>query len=382
MPQPLAIAIIGAGPAGLTAANVLQRHGWRADIFEADAALGARDQGGSLDLHPGEGQLALHKAGLFDAFMAVARHEDQEQRLADHATGELLREEIPEPGAGDHPEIDRVVLRELLLQRLAPDTVRWGVRLHEVVARPDGRYDLRCQDGLAGPYDLVVGADGAWSKVRAALTPVQPAYTGVTFVELWLTDVDRRHPEIARRVGHGTYFSMHGGAGIVAQRNGNATLRVYAAIRTSPEETDRPDLALAGMTREDLLARFPGWAPSLLAMIRQADRIAALRPIVALPPGTRWPHRAGLTLVGDAAHVMPPLGVGVNLAMLDAAELAEALVGGGDWRAAQQRYEARMLDRAGEIAVQCAQSFEEMFEEEGGLALQAQLDAHRPSPTH
>ncbi len=378
MPQPLAIAIIGAGPAGLTAANVLQRHGWRADIFEADAALGARDQGGSLDLHPGEGQVALHKAGLFDAFMGIARHEDQEQRLADHATGELLREEIPEPGAGDRPEIDRVVLRELLLQRLAPDTVHWGVRLQAVVARPDGRYDLRCQGGLAGPYDLVVGADGAWSKVRAALTPVQPVYTGVTFVELWLADVDRHHPEIARRVGHGTYFSMHGGAGIVAQRNGNATLRVYAAIRTRPEETDRPDLALAGMTREDLLARFPGWAPSLLAMIRQADRIAALRPIVALPPGTRWPCRAGLTLVGDAAHVMPPLGVGVNLAMLDAAELAEALVGGDDWRAAQQRYEARMLDRAAETAAQCAQSFEEMFEEEGGLALQAQRDALRP----
>lgn len=378
MPQPLAIAIIGAGPAGLTAANVLQRHGWRADIFEADAALGARDQGGSLDLHPGEGQVALHKAGLFDAFMGIARHEDQEQRLADHATGELLREEIPEPGAGDRPEIDRVVLRELLLQRLAPDTVHWGVRLQAVVARPDGRYDLRCQGGLAGPYDLVVGADGAWSKVRAALTPVQPVYTGVTFVELWLADVDRHHPEIARRVGHGTYFSMHGGAGIVAQRNGNATLRVYAAIRTRPEETDRPDLALAGRTREDLLARFPGWAPSLLAMIRQADRIAALRPIVALPPGTRWPYRAGLTLVGDAAHVMPPLGVGVNLAMLDAAELAEALVGGDDWRAAQQRYEARMLDRAAETAAQCAQSFEEMFEEEGGLALQAQRDALRP----
>lgn len=378
MPQPLAIAIIGAGPAGLTAANVLQRHGWRADVFEADAALGARDQGGSLDLHPGEGQVALHKAGLFDAFMGIARHEDQERRLADHATGELLREEIPEPGAGDRPEIDRVVLRELLLQRLAPDTVHWGVRLQAVVARPDGRYDLRCQGGLAGPYDLVVGADGAWSKVRAALTPVQPVYTGVTFVELWLADVDRRHPEIARRVGHGTYFSMHGGAGIVAQRNGNATLRVYAAIRTRPEETDRPDLALAGMTREDLLARFPGWAPSLLAMIRQADRIAALRPIVALPPGTRWPYRAGLTLVGDAAHVMPPLGEGVNLAMLDAAELAEALVGGDDWRAAQQRYEARMLDRAAETAAQCAQSFEEMFEEEGGLALQAQRDALRP----
>lgn len=376
MPQPLAIAIIGAGPAGLTAANILQRHGWRVDIFEADAAVGARDQGGSLDLHPGEGQVALRKAGLLDAFMAVARHEDQEQRLADHATGELLREKIPEPGTGDRPEIDRLALRELLLRPLAPQTVRWGNRLQAVAARPDGRYDLHCRAGLAGPYDLVVGADGAWSKVRAALTPVQPAYTGVTFIELWLADVDRRHPDIARRTGHGTLFALHGGAGIVAQRNGNATLRVYAAVRTRPEESNRPDLTLANITQDELLSRFPGWAPSMLAFIAKADRIAAVRPIVALPPGERWTHRAGLTLMGDAAHVMPPLGVGVNLAMLDAAELAEALVEGTDWRGAQRRYETLMLDRAADIAAQCAVAFDEMFDGEGGLALQAQMDAH------
>lgn len=377
MPQALAIAIIGAGPAGLTAANVLQRHGWHADVFEADAAVGARDQGGSLDLHPGEGQLALQKAGLLDAFMAIARHEDQEQRLADHATGELLREKIPEPGAGDRPEIDRLVLRELLLRPLASGSVRWGHRLQAVVARPDGRYDLRCQSGLAGPYDLVVGADGAWSKVRAALTPVQPAYTGVTFIELWLADVDRRHPELAQRVGHGTLFSLHGGAGIVAQRNGNATLRVYAAVRTRAEESDRPDLTLANISREALLSRFTGWAPALLALIAQADRVAAVRPIVALPPGARWAHCAGLTLVGDAAHVMPPLGVGVNLAMLDAAQLAEALVGSTDWRSAQRRYEDIMLDRAAAIATQCAAAFEEMFDGEGGRAMQEQMDARQ-----
>ncbi|RKH91527.1 FAD-dependent monooxygenase, partial [Corallococcus sp. AB038B] len=139
---------------------------------------------------------------------------------------------------------DREQLRTLLLDSLPPETIRWGSKVRAVEPLSDGRYRVANEHGSLGEFDLVVGADGAWSKVRAALTPVQPAYTGVTFVELWLTDVDRRHPEIARRVGHGTYFSMHGGAGIVAQRNGHATLRVYAAIRTSPQETDRPDLAL------------------------------------------------------------------------------------------------------------------------------------------
>lgn len=376
MPQVPTIVIIGAGPAGLTAANILQRHGWRADVFEADAAVDARDQGGSLDLHPDEGQRALARAGLLDAFMAIARHEDQETRLVDHATGAVLREAIPAPGAGDRPEIDRLALRQLLLQPLAAGTVRWGQRLDAVIERADGRFGLRCAGGEQGPYDLVIGADGAWSRVRAALTPARPVYRGVTFVELWLHDVDRRHPEAAGRVGHGTLFALHGGDGIVAQRNGNATLRVYAALRTGGPGDGRAAPGMADIGKDALLARFAGWSPSLLALIAEADRIAAVRPIVSLPAGTRWPHRAGLTVIGDAAHVMPPLGVGVNLAMLDAAELADALVSDADWRAAQRRSEASMLDRAAAIAPHCIEALDEMFGDHGARALRQQLETH------
>lgn len=384
MPQVPTIAIIGAGPAGLTLANILQRHGWRADVFEADAAIDARDQGGSLDLHPGQGQRALAQAGLLDAFMAVARHEDQETRLVHHATGAVLREEIPAAGMGERPEIDRLALRQLLLRPLDAGTVRWGRRLEDVIPRADGRHGLRCAGGEMGPYDLVIGADGAWSRVRAALTPAQPVYCGVTFVELWLHDVDRRHPEAAARVGHGTMFSRHRGNGIVAQRNGNATVRVYAALRTGPQAGSRPDPALAGIGKDALLARFAGWSPSLLALIAEADRIAAVRPIVSLPAGTRWPHRTGLTAVGDAAHVMRSLGVGVNLAMQDAAELAEALVSGDDWRAAQRRSEAAMLDRAAAVATQCIESLDELFDNPQAQAPWHGHEAHhddaRPGP--
>lgn len=376
MRQAPTIAIVGAGPAGLTLANVLQRHGWRADVFEADVSVDARDQGGSLDLHPEEGQRALARAGLLDAFMAIARHEDQETRLVHHATGELLREQIPAPGEGDRPEIDRQALRALLLHPLAAGVVRWGERLEAVLPRADGRHDLRCASGVKGPYDLVVGADGAWSKVRAALTPAQPAYTGVTFIELWLRDVDRRHPRAARLVGHGTLFALHGGAGIVGQRNGNATLRVYAALRTGAANGACPDPALATIGKDALLARFAGWAPSLLDLIAEAEGIAAVRPIMALPPGLRWPHRTGLTVIGDAAHVMPPLGVGVNLAMLDAAELAEALVGADDWRAGQRRGEESMWARAAGIAPGCIEALADMFDDNGARALVEQLEAH------
>lgn len=368
MPQRPSIAIIGAGPAGLTAANIFRNHGWDFTIFEADASATSREQGGSLDLHPLEGQLALEKAGLLALFMANARHEGQEQRIADHKTGALLHHELPEPGISERPEIDRLVLRELLLTPLDENSIRWNTRLEKVSARPDGKYELYTTSGVAGLFDLVVGADGAGSKVRAALTDVRPIYTGITFVELILNNVDDCHPDEAERVGHGSLFALHDNKGIIAQRNGNDIIRVYAAFRTLPEETDRPDKTLSGLSTGELLARFEGWSPLLLSLIAKAERVVAVRPIVTLPAAHRWPQQDGLTLIGDAAHVMPPLGVGVNLAMLDAAELAEALTNGADWQQAVRQSEDVMLKRSGVISAQCVSALQYMFSAEGSQA--------------
>ncbi len=363
------IAIVGGGPAGLTAAIIFRRHGWPVTVFEADASPRSRDQGGTLDLHPDEGQLALSKAGLLEEFLRIARHEDQGDRVLDALSGEVLREEIPEAGQGDRPEIDRLVLRELLLSGLAEQDVRWGTHVLSVTAHPEGGQSLQLDGEVTGPFELVIGADGAWSRVRAALTEVQPKYSGVTFVELWLSNVDERYPEIARVVGRGTMFALHGGKGIIAQRNGGGAVRVYAAFRTSLEEGGRPDRTLANITKADLLGRFSGWASSLLTLIERAERIAAVRPIVALPPGLQWTHHPQLTLVGDAAHVMPPLGTGVNLAMLDAAELAEALVTSERWQDALDGWEIAMLHRAESYAKETGEGFMEMFSEEGQTAV-------------
>ncbi|MFH6782013.1 MULTISPECIES: FAD-dependent oxidoreductase [Methylobacterium] len=354
------IAIVGGGPGGLTLAALLERHGWTSAVFDADTAADARDQGGTLDLHPNEGQVALAKAGLLDAFMAVARHDDQEERLLDPATAAVLREEIPEPGTGQRPEIDRLVLRRLLLDAIAPGTVRWGARVREVVDHPAGGHGLRLDDGLAGPFDLVVGADGAWSRVRRALTPVMPIYTGVTFVEFWLSEVDQRHPALARLVGHGTMFALGDGKGVIAQRNGGGTIRAYAAFHRELSADERTGIP-ATIDRAEVLARFEGWAVPLRALIAEADRLAAVRPIMALPPSLDWAARAGLTVIGDAAHVMPPLGTGVNLAMLDAAELGEALVAADEWEAGVAAFESAMLARARRVSLECQQGFSDMF---------------------
>jgi 2-polyprenyl-6-methoxyphenol hydroxylase-like FAD-dependent oxidoreductase len=302
------IAIVGAGPAGLTAARILQMNGCAVHVFEADASTRARDQGGTLDLHEDTGQVALQRAGLTEAFRAQARFDDQESRLIDTATAESLFEDIPAPGQDNRPEVDRKALRDLLLASLDPETVRWGSKLQEVITETDGRHRLRCADRISEPYDLVIGADGAWSKVRAALSPVTPVYTGVTFVELWIDDVDRLHPDIARVVGHGIMFALEPGKGVIAQRNGHGQVRVYAAFHAPAGwgAANGRDPVAPRLPHQHVASLVAGWSPRLRALIDRASDIAFLRPIVALPSAFRWTYWPGLTLVGDAALALRP----------------------------------------------------------------------------
>ncbi|MFD1045406.1 FAD-dependent oxidoreductase [Kibdelosporangium lantanae] len=156
------IAVVGAGPGGLTCARVLQMNHVDVTVLEQEQAPDSRAQGGSLDLHADSGQVALKAAGLYDQFMALARPEGQESRLVDPVTAELVRHEMPD---GDFkPEIDRGQLRTLLLDSLAEGTVQWGRAVRAV--GPTG--EILFADNTKNRYDLVIGADGAWSRVRAA----------------------------------------------------------------------------------------------------------------------------------------------------------------------------------------------------------------------
>src|SRR2546430_2760148 len=76
-------------------------------------------------------------------------------------------------------------------------------------------------DRTVEEFDLVIGADGAWSGVRPALSDAQPSYAGVTMVEAHFDDVDRRHPGIARLVGAGTMSAKAGRRSLILQRNSN-----------------------------------------------------------------------------------------------------------------------------------------------------------------
>ncbi|MET9506183.1 NAD(P)/FAD-dependent oxidoreductase [Streptomyces sp. NPDC006622] len=336
------IAVVGSGPAGLAFARVLHRHGHPVTVLERDPAPDARPPGGTLDLHEGLGQLALDKAGLLAEFQALSRPEGQAMRILD-TDGTVLRDWRPRPADRANPEIDRGHLRDLLL---GPLDVQWGRGVTRVVPGTRDGALVHFADGRQEAFDLVVGADGARSRVRPAVSSVTPHYTGVTYVETSLDDVDTRHPDLARLIGDGSLAVYGVNRGIVAQRNSGGHVKVYAQFRAPLDRHPNLDPADVEAVRSSLLALFEGWAAPVLDLLRHGAAFVH-RPLYVLPVSHTWTHVRGVTLLGDAAHLMPPLGAGANLAMLEGAELAESVASGPeDLDEAVRAFEERMWARA------------------------------------
>ncbi|MFF7189461.1 FAD-dependent oxidoreductase [Streptomyces sp. NPDC008222] len=350
------IAVVGAGLGGLALARVLQLHGRRVTIFECDASASTRPQGGSLDIHADTGQVALRAAGLLDRFRALSRPEGQEWRVVDPVTATVLPVLGPSHD-DDSPEIDRGQLRSLFLESLAEGTVRWGRTVTGATPLGDGSWRLLLDDGTTEDADLVVGADGAWSRIRPALSEATPGYTGVTFIETGFDDCDTRHPALARMVGNGTLLATADGKALLAQRNSNAHIRVYVAFR-APHDWQAADVEPGdtAAVRAHLLKMFDGWDDSLLYLLRHHDGAFVNRPVFVLPAPHTWEHVPGITLLGDAAHLMPPVGLGANLAMLDGTDLARALITESSIDDAVRAYENLMLPRSARAAQDCAEA--------------------------
>ncbi|MBA2679764.1 MAG: FAD-dependent monooxygenase [Ktedonobacteraceae bacterium] len=340
------ITIIGAGLGGLTLASVLHRHGIDATLYELEASPTIRHQGSILDMHEESGQLALQKAGLFEAFRKIVIPSGDAMRILDK-TGTVRWEDS---GNDTRPEVDRGVLRNILLQSLPANCIHWGSKVTHVVKREGGRHEVRLANGETFTTALLVGADGAWSKVRPLLSDAQPIYLGVSFVETHLLDVDARHPESAVLVGRGSMFALSDEKGLITHRDGDGRITVYIALKT-PEQwvtSNGIDFRAPEAAKLQLLNHFPDWDNQLRALIAESDTELVPRPIYTLPVGHRWERIPGITLLGDAAHLMSPFaGEGANLAMLDGAELAEALLAHpDDVEIALASYEAAAFPRS------------------------------------
>ncbi|WNI29019.1 NAD(P)/FAD-dependent oxidoreductase [Streptomyces sp. ITFR-6] len=350
------VTIIGAGLGGLTLARVLHVHGIPSTVYEAEASPTALTQGGMLDIHDYNGQLAVRACGLMDEFRCIVLEGRQAMRALDREGNVLLDQ--PDDGTGGRPEVQRGELRQLLLDALPDGTVRWGHKVSGVRSLDEGRHEVTFADGSTVATGLLVGADGAWSRVRPLLSDEVPVYTGMSFVETYLFDADERHAAAAKAVGGGSMFATEPGRiQLAAHRESGATLHTYAML-TEPQSwfaaIDFTDTAAA--TRR-IAQEFDGWAPELTALITDSDTPPVVRPHHTLPVGHRWERVPGVTLVGDAAHLIPPNGEGANLAMLDGAELGAALAAHpDDVEAALGAYERVMFPRSAEVGEAEAQA--------------------------
>lgn len=339
--------IIGAGLGGLTLARVLQVHGIPVTVYEAESSAGARTQGGMLDIHDYNGQLALEAAGLMDEFRAIVLEGRQAMRVLE-SDGTVMFEQ-GDDGMGGRPEVQRGELRQVLLDSLPVGTVRWGRKVSGTRALGEGRHEVTFADGGTVVTSLLVGADGAWSRVRPLLCDATPSYAGTSFVETYLFGADTRHPAAAKAVGGGSMIAPSPGKEIHAHRESGDTLHTYVVLSKPQDWFAAVDFTDAAAATARIAAEFEGWAPELRSLVSDGDTAPVLRPHYALPTGLRWDRVPGVTLLGDAAHLAVPNGEGANLAMLDGAELGKALAAyPDDIEGALAEYEQAMFPRSAE----------------------------------
>ena len=357
------VAIVGAGPGGLTLAKLLQQNGVDVKVYERDEHKDARAKGATLDLHEESGLKAIREAGLMDAFWRNYRPGADKLRIMDQNAKIVFDDDVHGGEDRSRPEIDRGPLQNILLESLLPDTVIWDSHLVSLLPK-NNRWGLEFKSGDFAEADLVVAADGANSKLRPYITSVQPFYCGITVIEGAVYQSEVAIPDMHKLLNGGKIFAMGDEQSLIVSSKGDGSLVFYIGFKK--DEYWSKESGLCFSNKEQIIAwfkeEFKGWSDVWLQLFETSEYFIP-RPQYCMPLDQTWKTLPNLTMLGDAAHLMPPYaGEGVNMAMLDALELSNCLFSPNfpNLESAIETYEIQMRKRASETAKMTLESIDSL----------------------
>lgn len=360
------IAIVGAGMAGLTLARLLQLQNAEVKVFERDFDQNVRVQGSTLDLHEGTGLEAMKRAGLLEEFYKHHRVDASKMLLVDRSLNIKFDDHnFAKHTSETRPEIDRAPLRDILLNSLLPNTVIWDSNFSSMEKENSG-WRVHFKNGTSSYADLVVGADGANSKVRPYLSSLKPIYSGITLIQGDIDKAATNVPSLFAFAKGGKVMAFDDEKMIGYGSKGDGSLMFVACfkcsenwLRESGVDFKNKDQILSWFKKE-----FSTWSDQWHEFFACDEALFLPRPQYYFPFDQKWEPQENLTVIGDAAHRMPPFaGEGANVAMQDSFELAEVLKSNqfSEIKTALEHFEKDMIARGANATRQTLVNTEKMF---------------------
>ncbi|WP_343706101.1 NAD(P)/FAD-dependent oxidoreductase [Flavobacterium sp.] len=360
------VAIIGSGMGGLMLARLLQLQNSIVKVYERDLNSEVRVQGSPLDLHEDSGLIAMKQADLLNEFYKNIRPNASKARIVDqnfnlkfdeHAISKTGSEKISDSSLDSlqdiskpRPEIDRSVLRKILLNSLSPDSIVWNSQFTAMEKENEG-WRVHFKNGTTFYADLVIAADGANSKVRPYISAEKPIYSGITMIEGTIYNAKENAPHLFEFSKGGKVLALGKEQTIMYGTKGDGSLMFLLSSKIPENWISENDLDFKNNQKifEWFKEVYQDWNSEWDELFKSSELYFIPRPQYYFPFNQSWETQENVTMIGDAAHRMPPFaGKGANLALLDAVELADCLTNNEfpDMKTAISYFEKRMLERA------------------------------------